>query len=194
VARGLPTALTLACADAALGAELARTLGHRSFRLYWTDDVAGVAIGGALKNVLAIAAGMVMGRRLGENARAALIARGVAELMRVGGALGARPETLAGLSGLGDLVLTATSQQSRNTALGVALGEGRALADLLAGRRSVVEGVATVAAAVRLAERHAVDAPITAAVDAILNHDARIGETIATLLDRPPRAETTTLS
>src|SRR5689334_19118042 len=160
VARGLPTAVTLACADAGLGARLVEALGSRSFRPYLSDDVTGAQVGGAVKNVLAIACGIVRGRRLGDNARAALITRGLAEIVRLGTALGARPETLMGLSGLGDLTLTCTSLQSRNMSLGAALGEGRALADILAERHSVAEGVSSAAAVVALAAHHGVEMPI----------------------------------
>jgi glycerol-3-phosphate dehydrogenase (NAD(P)+) len=148
VAAGLPTAVTLACADAALGRRLIAALGTRSFRPYLAADIVGAEIGGAVKNVLAIACGIVMGRRLGDNARAALITRGLAEMVRLALAKGGRPETLMGLCGLGDLVLTCTGMQSRNHSLGVALGEGRTLAEILAGRRSVAEGVAAIDAAI----------------------------------------------
>ncbi len=189
VAQGLPTALTLACADAEAGAALARSLGHRTLRLYWSEDLRGVALGGALKNVLAIAAGIVTGRGLGENARAALVTRGLAEMARLGAALGARAETLTGLSGLGDLLLTACSATSRNTSLGIALGQGRPLAQILGERRSVTEGVWTAAAAARLAARAGVDAPVIAAVDAVLNRGAAIDTAIAGLLLRPAKRE-----
>ncbi|EWY40524.1 glycerol-3-phosphate dehydrogenase [Skermanella stibiiresistens SB22] len=189
VARGLPTAVTLAIADQELGARLVETLGSRSFRPYLSDDVTGAQIGGAVKNVLAIACGIIAGRRLGDNARAALITRGLAEISRLGLALGARPETLMGLSGLGDLTLTCTSLQSRNMSLGVALGEGRPLADILGERHSVAEGVHTAAAVGALAARHGVDMPICQAVDSILNQGADIDATIAALMARPFRIE-----
>lgn len=189
MARGLPTAVTLACADPTLGRALVDGLGHRTFRPYWVDDLTGVQIGGAVKNVLAIASGVVMGRGLGENARAALITRGLAELMRLGAALGARPKTLMGLSGLGDLMLTAGSLASRNTSLGDALGRGENLADILGARRSVTEGVHTAAAVTALADRHGIDMPVCAAVDAILNRGMTIDEAIGALLDRPFKAE-----
>jgi glycerol-3-phosphate dehydrogenase (NAD(P)+) len=189
VARGLPSAVTLACADAAIGARLVETLGSRCFRPYLSDDVTGAQIGGAVKNVLAIASGIVQGRRLGDNARAALITRGLAEIARLAQALGARPETLMGLSGLGDLTLTCTSLQSRNLSLGAALGEGRTLAEVLGERHSVAEGVHTAAAVVELAGRHGVDLPICRAVDAILNRGADIDATITALLTRPFRTE-----
>jgi glycerol-3-phosphate dehydrogenase (NAD(P)+) len=189
VARGLPTAVTLASADAALGTRLAAALGTRSFRPYLSDDVIGVEIGGAVKNVLAIACGIVAGRNLGDNARAALITRGLAEMMRLAVAKGGRAETLMGLSGLGDLVLTCTGAQSRNYSLGVALGQGRTLAAILAERRSVAEGVTSAAATVALARPLKVDMPIAAAVDAILHRGAAIDAAIAGLLARPFKSE-----
>ncbi len=189
VARGLPTAVTLACADAALGARLVEALGSRTFRPYLSDDVVGSQIGGAVKNVLAIACGVVEGRRLGDNARAALITRGLAEITRLALALGGRAETLMGLSGLGDLTLTCSSLQSRNMSLGAALGAGRTLAEVLAERRSVAEGVYTAAAVVGLAGKKGVDMPICGAVDAILNRGAGLDATIDGLLSRPFRGE-----
>ncbi|MBP2311339.1 NAD(P)H-dependent glycerol-3-phosphate dehydrogenase [Azospirillum soli] len=189
VARGLPTAVTLACADTAIGAALVEALGSRTFRPYLSDDVVGSQIGGAVKNVLAIACGVVEGRKLGDNARAALITRGLAEITRLALALGGRAETLMGLSGLGDLTLTCSSLQSRNMSLGAALGQGRTLADILAERRSVAEGVYTAAAVVGLARKKGVDMPLCAAVDAILNRGADLDETIAGLLARPFRGE-----
>ncbi len=189
VARGLPTAVTLACADAALGTALVEALGSRSFRPYRSDDVIGSQIGGAVKNVLAIACGVVEGRRLGDNARAALITRGLAEITRLALALGGRADTLMGLSGLGDLTLTCSSLQSRNMSLGAALGAGQTLAEILAARRSVAEGVYTAAAVVGLAARLGVEMPICAAVDAILNRGAGLDATIDGLLSRPFRGE-----
>jgi glycerol-3-phosphate dehydrogenase (NAD(P)+) len=189
VAAGLPTAATVASADPTLGRRLAASLGSARFRLYWSDDVVGVELGGAVKNVLAIACGIVVGRRLGENARAALIARGLAELLRLGSARGARPKTLMGLSGLGDLVLTCSSRQSRNFSLGVALGEGQRLEDYLAGRRTVAEGMYSASAVCRMAEDAGVEMPIAAAVDAVLNRGAAIDSMAETLLQRPLRSE-----
>ncbi len=189
VARGLPAAVTLACADRALGEALVEALGTPAFRPYWSDDLVGVQIGGAVKNVLAIACGIVEGRGLGDNARAALITRGLAELSRLAAALGGRPDTLTGLSGLGDLILTASSSQSRNYSLGVALGQGRHLDDVLGERRSVAEGVHTARAVVAMGRRLGVDLPISAAVDAVLNHGADLDEAIRGLLARPFRAE-----
>jgi len=189
VARGLPTAITLACGDAVLGRQLVDWIGTPSFRPYLTDDVIGAEIGGAVKNVLAIACGVVEGRGLGDNARAALITRGMAELMRLAVAKGARAETCMGLSGLGDLILTASSQQSRNYSLGFALGEGKSLADILASRRSVTEGVATAAAVGGLAARLGVELPICDAVAGLLHHARGVEETIRDLLARPFRHE-----
>ncbi|PWC54740.1 NAD(P)H-dependent glycerol-3-phosphate dehydrogenase [Azospirillum sp. TSO22-1] len=189
VARGLPTAVTLACRDAAIGTALVEALGSRTFRPYLTDDVVGAQIGGAVKNVLAIACGVVEGRKFGDNARAALITRGLAEITRLALRLGARPETLMGLSGLGDLTLTCSSLQSRNMSLGAALGQGRTLDEVLGERRSVAEGVWTARAVVALAARLGVEMPICAAVDAILNRGASVDETIQGLLARPFREE-----
>jgi len=189
VARGLPTAVTLATADQALGRAVIAALGTRSFRPYLSDDMVGAEIGGAVKNVLAIACGIVAGRRLGDNARAALITRGLAEMVRLARVKGGRAETLMGLSGLGDLTLTCTGLQSRNHSLGFALGEGKSLAEILGTRRSIAEGVSSAAAVGALARRLGVDMPIVAAVDAILHRAADIDETIAGLLARPFRAE-----
>lgn len=187
VARGLPCAITLACADAALGQRLIAAMARPTFRLYQSDDVVGAEIGGAVKNVLAIACGVVEGAGLGLNARAALIARGFAEMSRFGIARGARAETLAGLSGLGDLVLTCSSQNSRNFRLGVGLGHGRPLAELLAGP-AVAEGAATAAVLVEAARAAQVEMPISGAVAALLD-GAPVRETISALLARPMKAE-----
>jgi glycerol-3-phosphate dehydrogenase (NAD(P)+) len=189
VARGLPTALTIAAPDEALGNAAANTLGSRSLRLYWTDDMRGVQVGGAVKNVIAIASGIVAGRRLGSNAEAALITRGFAELMRFGVAMGARPETLSGLSGLGDLILTCSSQQSRNMSLGLALGEGKPLEEILGSRKSVSEGTHSAAAVVARAREMGVEMPICEAVRAVLAGETDIDEAITALLSRPFRAE-----
>lgn len=187
VARGLPCAITLACEDKGLGERLVSAMARPTFRLYQSDDVLGAEIGGAVKNVLAIACGVVEGAGLGLNARAALIARGFAEMSRFGVARGARAETLAGLSGLGDLVLTCSSENSRNFRLGVGLGQGRPLADLLAGP-AVAEGAATAPVLVQAARAAGVDMPISEAVAALLA-GAPVGETITALLARPLRAE-----
>lgn len=189
VARDLPTAVVLAAGEPDLRAALPAALATAHFRIYLTDDVIGAELGGAVKNVLAIACGIVHGRRLGDNAGAALITRGLAETARLGAAKGARAETLMGLSGIGDLVLTCTALQSRNFSLGVALGEGTALADIVAARHSVAEGVESAAAVCALARRLDVDMPICEAVEAVLNAAADIAETIAGLLARPTRAE-----
>ncbi len=189
VARGLPSAVTLACADGELGEAVAAALGSATFRPYLSDDMIGAQIGGALKNVMAIAAGIAIGRGLGENARAAIMTRGFAEMVRLALAKGAKLETLAGLSGLGDLVLTSSSSQSRNYSLGQALGEGEPLQDILRARDSVAEGVTSAPAVVALGEKLAVDLPIAGAVDDVLHRGADIDETIAALLARPFRPE-----
>jgi len=189
VAREMPTALTLASAEASLRHALPEALGTPTLRIYSSDDVVGAQVGGAIKNVIAIACGIIVGRRFGDNARAALITRGLAEMARLAAALGARPETLTGLTGLGDLVLTCNAMQSRNFSLGVALGEGRALADVLGERITVAEGVHTAAVAVQLAAGLHVDMPICTAVDAVLNRGADLDGTIEGLLARPRKAE-----
>jgi glycerol-3-phosphate dehydrogenase (NAD(P)+) len=189
VAAGLPTAVTLACADGALGSELAQALARPQFRPYLSSDVIGAEVGGAVKNVLAIACGVVDGRGLGQNARAALISRGFAEMTRFGLAKGARAETLAGLSGLGDLVLTCSSTSSRNFSLGKSIGEGRAAADLLADRRTVAEGAFTAPVLRQAALTLGVDMPVVDAVCALLAGTMPVDETINALLSRPLRAE-----
>lgn len=189
VARGLPAALTLASEHSPDG--LATALSTPTFRIYTTDDMIGTQIGGAVKNVLAIACGIVTGRALGENARAALVTRGLAEIMRLGLALGARAETLMGLSGMGDIVLTCSSPHSRNMSLGIALGQGQALSDILAKRSGVTEGIATATATLGLARRHGIDMPVVSAVDLILRGQASIDSVIANLLARPLRHEST---
>jgi glycerol-3-phosphate dehydrogenase (NAD(P)+) len=189
VGRGLPTAVTLAAADPDLAKALAAALGGPNFRPYVTDDVIGAEMGGAVKNVLAIGCGVVEGRGLGDNARAALITRGLAELVRLAVAKGGRPATCMGLSGLGDLILTASSMQSRNYSLGVALGQGRALAAILAERRSVTEGVDTAAAVAAMADGLGIEMPICQAVAGLLQGRATLDDTIAGLLARPFAAE-----
>jgi glycerol-3-phosphate dehydrogenase (NAD(P)+) len=187
VARGLPAALTLAGEE---GCEmLARALTSPLLRPYTTDDIIGTQIGGAIKNVLAIACGITAGRAMGENARAALITRGLAEIIRLGTALGARPETLMGLSGVGDIVLSCSSLQSRNMSLGLALGQGKNLEQILSSRIGVTEGIATAAATLGLAHRHGVDMPVVSAVDRVLREKAAIDTVIAELLSRPLRNE-----
>ena len=190
VVRGLPTALTLACGEPVLGKELVDAIGCRHFRLYWSGDAAGVAFGGAMKNVLAIAAGIVDGRGLGASAHAALVTRGFAELRRLGAAFDANPETLVGLSGLGDLLLTCGSPQSRNMRLGRLLGRGRTLAEALAELHSTAEGVYTAAAAVRRAGEYGIEVPIAAAVHAIIEGNLTVDAAIEGLLSRPFRSET----
>lgn len=189
VAAGLPTAVTLACEGGrAQWERLAPAIARPTFRPYYSDDVTGAEIGGAVKNVLAIACGVVDGLALGQNARAALIARGFSEMLRFGVALGAETETLSGLCGLGDLVLTCSSTSSRNFSLGKALGQGARAADLMADRRTVAEGAHTAPVLADLAARSGVAMPIVAAVDAILKGaDARA--VVADLLARPLRAE-----
>jgi glycerol-3-phosphate dehydrogenase (NAD(P)+) len=189
VARGLPTAITLACADEALGRRLIQLIGQPAFRPYWSSDVIGAEIGGAVKNVLAIACGIAEGRKLGENAKASLIARGFMEMQRLGLAKGARPETLMGLSGLGDLILTCGSRQSRNMSLGVALGEGLSAAEALADKRTVAEGAHTAPVLAQLARTVGIDMPICAGVAAILSGAATVGAMIEALLSRPFRDE-----
>ena len=189
VARGLPTATTIASPDAALAQRIVATIGLPTFRPYVADDLIGAEIGGAVKNVIAIACGVAEGRKLGDGARAALITRGFAELTRLGLAMGAKAETLSGLCGLGDLVLTCASLTSRNTSLGAALGEGRALKDILAERRSVAEGMESAPAVVALAAKYKVEMPICQAVDAIVGERISIDDAITALLSRPFKAE-----
>lgn len=189
VARGLPTATTIASPDAALAQRVVATIGLPTFRPYVADDLIGAEIGGAVKNVIAIACGVAEGRKLGDGARAALITRGFAELMRLGLAMGAKAETLSGLCGLGDLVLTCASLTSRNTSLGAALGEGRKLADILAERRSVAEGAESAPAVIALARKHGVDMPICAAVDDLVAERVSVDDAITALLSRPFKAE-----
>jgi glycerol-3-phosphate dehydrogenase (NAD(P)+) len=183
VARGLPTAVTLAAKDEALAAALVRALGSATFRPYHTTDIRGVEIGGAAKNVLAIAAGVAIGRKLGASAQAALTTRGFSELVRLGRACGARSETMAGLSGLGDLILTCSSPQSRNLALGIALGRGEPRP------RGLAEGEFTAPVLVELAASQGVDMPVSNAVASILSGAVTIDEAIESLLTRPFKAE-----
>ena len=190
VAAGLPTAVTLACGEGeAQWARLAPAIARPAFRPYYSDDVVGAEIGGAVKNVLAIACGVVDGLALGQNARAALISRGFAEMLRFGLALGARAETLSGLSGLGDLVLTCSSAASRNYALGKALGEGASAAAALAGRNDVAEGAHTAPVLAELARARGIDMPIVDAVCALLAGESPPREVVAGLLARPLRPE-----
>jgi glycerol-3-phosphate dehydrogenase (NAD(P)+) len=184
VARGLPTAVTLAAKEETLATALVQALGSATFRPYHTTDARGVEIGGAAKNVLAIAAGIVIGRKLGASAQAALTTRGFSELVRLGRACGARGETMAGLSGLGDLILTCSSPQSRNLALGIALGRGEPRP-----RGKLAEGEFTAPVLVELAASQDVDMPVSNAVAAILSGAVTIDEAIESLLTRPFKAE-----
>ena len=190
VARGLPTAITLACPDAALAQRLAEAIATPTFRPYVSADMIGAEAGGAIKNVLAIACGVVEGRGLGRSAHAALITRGFAELTRLAVALGGLAETVAGLCGLGDLVLTCSSAQSRNMSVGLALGRGQSLSQALAGKLSVAEGVASAPAVRALAAKLGVETPISDAVAAILAGETDVDSAIAGLLARPLKRET----
>jgi len=189
IAAGLPAASVLAAADAGLRAALMAALRSETLRLYGSADVLGAALGGAAKNVIAIAAGVVMGAGLGENARAALITRGLAEMARLAVALGGKAETVAGLSGLGDLLLTCTGDKSRNFSLGLALGRGTALADVLGHRTNVTEGVATAPALLKRAAGAGLEMPVVAAVAALLAGAAGIADTMAALMGRALRDE-----
>jgi glycerol-3-phosphate dehydrogenase (NAD(P)+) len=188
-ARGEPTAVLLASKDAALATELQEQFAAPNFRLYTNDDVLGVELAGAMKNVMAIAAGVCQGLGLGSNSVAALITRGLAEMSRLSTALGARPETLNGLAGLGDLVLTCTGALSRNRQVGIELGRGRALADILAGMRMVAEGVGTAGALLALASESNIELPITEQVEAILHRGKSPREAIRAIMERPQRKE-----
>jgi glycerol-3-phosphate dehydrogenase (NAD(P)+) len=192
IARGLPSAVTIAAKDKDLAERIRDMVASKILRPYVSDDLLGAQIGGAVKNVIAIAAGVVAGRKLGDSARAALITRGLAEMGRLASAMGARRETLMGMCGVGDLILTASSMQSRNYSLGFQLGEGRTLEQVLGERRSVTEGVYTAAALKTMAQKHAVDMPICEAVNQYLNEGIPIDSVISSMLDRPlkPRVET----
>ncbi len=189
VARGLPTAVTLACADEGCAQDLGELIATPTFRPYFATDMIGAEAGGAVKNVLAIACGIVEGRGLGRSAHAALITRGFSELTRLAVALGGEAETVAGLCGLGDLVLTCSSPQSRNMSVGLALGRGQTLGDALAGKLSVAEGVASAPAVRDLARKLGVDTPICEATAAILAGEVGVDEAIRGLLSRPLREE-----
>ena len=188
-ARGLPVAVTLACPDAAIGQQLLAALAGPHFRPYLSDDLIGAEVGGALKNVLAIACGISEGRELGRSAHAALITRGFAEIVRVAEAMGGRAETAAGLCGLGDLVLTCSSPQSRNMSVGLALGRGMTLEEALSGKLSVAEGVESAPAVKELVRKLGVDAPICEVVAAILAGTLGVDEALALLLSRPLKNE-----
>ncbi|PHS79581.1 MAG: glycerol-3-phosphate acyltransferase [Rhodospirillaceae bacterium] len=189
VAEEMPTALTLACKDQKLGQDLCNSFSSRCFRTYCSPDVVGAQLGGAIKNVLAIACGIIEGRNMGGNARAAIITRGLAEIARLGAVLGADEHTLMGLSGLGDVTLTCSAMQSRNFSLGAALGKGQSLESILASRKTVAEGVHTAAAVTEVARRNQVDMPICQAVDAIINMNANLESVINGLLRRPLNVE-----
>lgn len=189
VAAGLPVALTVASRSPFLRREVQQAFHHGAARIYGSDDLIGVELGGALKNVMAIAAGACDGLQLGHNARAALITRGLAEIARLGVALGARPSSFTGLSGLGDLVLTCTGDLSRNRRVGLALAQGRQLAEIVAQLGHVAEGVPCAAAALTLAARHRVELPIVAAVQAVLDGRSSAAEAVRELLAREPRNE-----
>jgi glycerol-3-phosphate dehydrogenase (NAD(P)+) len=189
IAKGLPTAYVIASADSAQSQQLAELLSAPTFRLYHSADMIGTAIGGAVKNVIAIASGMVEGRGLGSNARAALVTRGLAEIARFNAALGGRNETMAGLAGVGDLMLTATSAQSRNYSLGIELGKGRTLTEILGARCTVSEGVYTVKACCKIAEEKNINMPICQTLDAVLEGRMDISAAISTLMNRPVKEE-----
>lgn len=188
-AKNKPTALTLACQNETLGKELVETLGTPTFRPYYSADIISVQIGGAVKNVMAIAAGIVAGKKAGDNARAALITRGLAEISRLAVALGGQAQTLMGLSGLGDLVLTANSVQSRNYSVGLELGKGRSLPDILADKHSVAEGVFTAKAVLERAAKAGVEMPICEGLMKILNGEASVDVVIQLLMTRPFKTE-----
>ena len=189
VAKGEPTAVVIASREADLAAELQEEFAAPNFRLYTNDDVLGVELAGAMKNVIAIAAGASQGLGLGSNALAALITRGLAEMSRLAAALGARPETLSGLAGLGDLVLTCTGSLSRNRRVGIELGKGRTLDEILPGMHGVTEGVCTAAALLKLARENQIDLPITEQVDGILRGDKKPADAIREIMERPLRHE-----
>ncbi|HZZ94814.1 MAG TPA: NAD(P)H-dependent glycerol-3-phosphate dehydrogenase [Usitatibacter sp.] len=191
VARGQPAAVVVTSADAAFAAALAASLNGPRLRVYSSDDVIGVELGGALKNVIAIAAGICDGLALGSNARAALVTRGLAEMARLGVRLGGRPETFAGLTGLGDLVLTCTGDLSRNRQVGLRLAQGQSLEVILSGLGHVAEGVSSARAAVALASRHGIEMPICAAVHAVLFDGFPARDAVERLLARDPKSETT---
>ncbi|HPF78122.1 MAG TPA: NAD(P)H-dependent glycerol-3-phosphate dehydrogenase [Alphaproteobacteria bacterium] len=189
IARGLPCAVTLGMKDKNLGEEIVGVIGSRTLRTYLTEDVIGAQIGGAVKNVIAIASGVVQGRKMGESARCALVTRGLTEMGRLATAMGAKKSTLMGMCGVGDLILTCSSMQSRNFSLGVALGEGKTLEEILGERIAVTEGVHTAKALQVMAKNHAVDMPISKAVNDFLNEGIAIEEIVEKLLDRPLRKE-----
>jgi glycerol-3-phosphate dehydrogenase (NAD(P)+) len=186
IAQGLPCGVALACADAALAERLALQIENTQFRVHPCDDVTGAALGGVMKNVIAIASGIAAGRKLGENARATLVTLGLREALRLGLAMGARAETFWGLAGIGDMMLTANSLTSRNTSLGFELGEGRALSEILSRRKEVTEGAFSTHAVAALARRLEVPMPITFALEGLLEHGASLEATVAGLMKRQP--------
>jgi glycerol-3-phosphate dehydrogenase (NAD(P)+) len=188
-AKGLPFAVTIAAKNIKAAEELQKSLGTKTFRLYASDDIIGAQLGAAIKNVIAIACGIVHGKKLGENARAALISRGLAEIGTLCEAMGGERETLMGLCGLGDLTLTCSSMQSRNFSLGAALGEGKSADEILGARKSVTEGVFTAKSATELAKKHNIQMPITQAVDAVLNHGLSVDQAVQSLMSRPSAQE-----
>ncbi len=190
IARGLPSAVTLAIREKDVGEQLVELLGNRTLRTYLSDDILGAQVGGAVKNVIAIACGVIEGLKLGDSARAALVTRGLAEIARLAAAMGAKKETLMGMCGVGDLILTCSSMQSRNFSLGVALGQGKSLEEILGSRTSVTEGVHTAKALTVMAKNHAVEMPISDAVNKCLSENVPIKEMIEMMLDRPFKAET----
>ncbi|MEM6681297.1 MAG: NAD(P)H-dependent glycerol-3-phosphate dehydrogenase [Pseudomonadota bacterium] len=190
VAKGLPGAVTLACSNLSEAQAWCARIGQATFRPYASDDLIGAEVGGAIKNILAIACGIVDGRGLGENARAAVITRGMAEMLRFGEAHGARSETLMGLCGLGDLILTCSSRQSRNMSLGVALGEGQKAADILKSRKTVAEGALSAAVVAQWATNKGITMPIVNAVDKVVNDGLSVDEAIEALINRPFTVET----
>jgi len=189
VARGEPTAVVVASGDGELATAVQKAFAGPSFRLYTNPDLVGVELGAALKNIIAVGAGVCQGLGLGGNILAALITRGLVEIRRLAVALGGRPETLAGLAGLGDLVLTCTGELSRNRQVGIRLGQGQELAEILAGMRMVAEGIRTTDAAVELGRQHRVDLPITKQVHAILHQQQRPLEAIRELMERSLKGE-----
>jgi len=189
VVKGLPTAVTLACADWEIGAKLIQAIASPTFRPYYSGDVLGAEVGGAVKNVLAIVCGIVLGKGLGRSAHAAIIARGFAEMTRLGTALGGKAETLTGMCGLGDLVLTCSSEQSRNMAFGMALGRGQTYEDYIRDKNVVVEGAATAPALKALSLQHGVEMPICHALANILDGSERVDDVISRLLSREHKTE-----
>lgn len=187
--RFMPTAVAIASTDKDIARNTANMLSHKTFRPYITDDPIGAQISGAIKNVIAIACGIIHGQKMGDNARAALVTRGLQEIWRIGNAMGAKRKTFMGMSGMGDLMLTCSSMQSRNFSLGVRLGQGESVKDILSSRNSVTEGVYTAEAVLKLARKHAVDLPICEAVHQVLQGSLTVEESIEATLTRPIREE-----